>query len=249
MFGGGRTSTWMTATSSDPPVGSEKGSAIGARTRATARTTSRAGRTHVLALPLIAANSRAFAITTTNVIPQTPASVASGRTARSSTCEIPMLPQVNPPSGNMPRIQSTAVHKAANPIADRTGRSSRSIDGAMAPTTAIEAAESAVSANHASAPNRKIQYRVAPKNANPKTSPRSGSSSGTGSAQRPEQWDQRHERERPQLRGREGERKQQSARNVEGERGRERDGRRAAQAQSRQSILRLSASWLRCFTR
>ena len=29
-----------------------------------------------------------------------------------------MLPQVNPPSGNMPRIQSTAVHKAANPIAD-----------------------------------------------------------------------------------------------------------------------------------
>src|SRR6476661_7686122 len=162
----------MTATSIDPPVGSEKGSAIGTRTRATATTTSPARGTQGLALPLIAANSRAFAITTTNVIPQTPASVASGRTARSSTCEIPMLPQVNPPSGNMPRIQSTSVHKAANPIADRMGRSSRSIDGPIAPTTAIEAAESAVSANHASAPNRKIQYNVAPKNANPKTSPR-----------------------------------------------------------------------------
>src|SRR5436190_23362331 len=162
----------MTATSSDPPVGSEKGSAIGARTRAAATTTRPAGRIQGLALPLIDANSRAFVITTTNVIPQTPASVASGRSARSSTCEIPMLPQVNPPSGNMPRIQSTAVHKAATPIADRMGRSSLSIDGAIAPTTATDAADSAVRANHASAPNRKIQYKVAPKNANPKTSPR-----------------------------------------------------------------------------
>ena len=88
-----------------------------------------------------------------------------------------------------------------------------------------------------------------PEERQPEDQPEEGSSSGTGSAQRPEQRDQRHERERPHLRRREGERKQQSARDVEGERGRERDGRRAAQAQSRQSILRLSASWLRCFTR
>src|SRR5207248_8018750 len=36
---------------------------------------------------------------------------------------------------------------------------------------AIELAESAVRANHARAPNKKIQYRVAPKNANPNATP------------------------------------------------------------------------------
>ena len=65
----------------------------------------------------------------------------------------------------------------------------------------------------------------------------------------PQQRDEGHERERPQLDGREGKEQQPSAPDGEGECGRKRDGRRAAQAQSRQSILRLSASWLRCFTR
>ena len=64
---------------------------------------------------------------------------------------------MNPPSGNMPRIQSTAVHREANPIADRMGRSPRNNDGPTAPTTATEVADRVVSANHASAPNRKIQ--------------------------------------------------------------------------------------------
>ena len=178
VFGGGRTSTWTTATSSDPPFGSEKGIAIGTRTRAIATTASPARRTHAMGFPATAWNRRTFTATTTKVMPHTPATVASGRSGRSSTCEIPMLPQVNPPSGNKPRIQSIAVHRDANAIADRMDRPSRSNDGPTAPTNPIEVAESAVRANHASAPKRNIQYRVAPKNATPKTSPRTAPRAG-----------------------------------------------------------------------
>ena len=53
-----------------------------------------------------------------------------------STCDAPSCPQVNPPSGNAPRIHSMTVHSPASPIAETTGRSGRHTAGARAPNAA-----------------------------------------------------------------------------------------------------------------
>src|SRR5262249_18650565 len=146
------------------------GIVTGSRTSAAATS---AGRTRRRAPPPPAATStiNAFTATTTNVTPHTPVTVASGRRTRSSTCEIPKLPHVNPPSGRTPRTQSTRVHSDATATAETIGRPGRTRPGTRAPTSVVETADRAVSGPHASAPNRKIQYRVAPKNATPKTNP------------------------------------------------------------------------------
>src|SRR3954469_5365413 len=119
----------------------------------------------------IQAATAAFEKTTTNVTPKTPVTEARRTSALSSTWDVPRLAHVNPPSGHMPRIQSIAVHAAATPMAVHTGRSRRMISVAITPNTAIDAAERATRAAHASAPNRKIQYSVAPNIPIPKHKP------------------------------------------------------------------------------
>ena len=106
----------------------------------------------------------------------------------------------------------------------------------------------AMSAVHASAPNSKIQYSVAPKNASPKTNPRSSPRRGRASAQRPEKGRARRTRGATGRAG--GNASEQPGRRPRSGRSASRErGHGAAQAQSRQSICFLSASWLRCFTR
>ena len=72
--------------------------------------------------PTTASTRSAFTASTTNVTPHTPVIVARCKTVRSSTCETPSDPQLNPPSGQAVRTQSVTVHRDANPTAVSSGR-------------------------------------------------------------------------------------------------------------------------------
>src|SRR6185503_8895003 len=164
--GGTRTSIWTTAIDTGAPAGWGAGRSAGARTSNAAATASPA-RTAPLPRRSRAAARTALTNTTTKVTPQTPVIAASGRSQRSSTCEVPRADQVKPPSGHMPLIQSIAVQTAAIATALRIGRSGRSRRTAIAPKVAIDAADSATSAVHASVPNNAIQYSDAPNSPTP----------------------------------------------------------------------------------
>jgi hypothetical protein len=168
--GGTRTSTCTAATSSVRPFGVENGSTTGARGRATA-TARNPRRRRTPPPPATASTSSAATRTTTNVIPDAPATVAKRTSVGSSTWDTPRLPHVNPPNGTSPRTWSITVHRAATPIAPRTGARSRRTNGASAPNRAAEDADSSTSARNAIAPNRKIQYSTAPYPTSPKRSP------------------------------------------------------------------------------
>ena len=77
-------------------------------------------------------------------------------------CVLPRTPHVKPPSGQAPRTQSTAVHRAAAAAAERTGRSSCHSSGTTAPNSAAYAAWLITSGNQPITPNGNNQYRTIP---------------------------------------------------------------------------------------
>ncbi len=151
-----RTSTWRVATSSSGPSGTENGITTGAAIRMRA-TPTRASLRVPPPPPTIAWSTSAFTSTTTNVTPQTPATVARRTVRRLSTWDTPSDPHVNPPRGHDPRIQSTTVQSAARPSACSSGRPRRQSAGATSPNSAVEAMQSSTSATHASSPKSRIQ--------------------------------------------------------------------------------------------
>ncbi len=103
------------------PSGTENGISSGERINAAA-SSNRPERLPAPPPPTAASTRSAFTASTTNVTPHTPVIVARCRTARSSTCETPSDPQLNPPSGQAVRTQSVTVHRDANPTAVSSGR-------------------------------------------------------------------------------------------------------------------------------
>ena len=99
----------------------------------------------------------AFTRATMKVTPQTPVTEARGKVSGFATCEMPRDPHVNPPSGHIPRIQSTAVQAAATTKAFAIGLSSRRARTTSNAKSAADAAHSRTSAVHASAPNSAIR--------------------------------------------------------------------------------------------
>jgi hypothetical protein len=82
---------------------------------------------------------------------------ASGSSTRSSTCETPSVPHVNPPSGHAPRTNSTAVQAAATAATVRHRWDGRVTPTARTANSAMNAADNSVSDVHAMTPKRKIQ--------------------------------------------------------------------------------------------
>jgi hypothetical protein len=144
-------SIWIAATSIGLPVGLANGMTAGERAAAAARATDPSrdpsGRS-----PEAASASEAAAKATTNVTPNTPATTARRTVIGFETCDTPREPQVNPPSGQSPRSQSTAVHTAAAPRAVSRGRPGLPTRGNAAPNSATDSAASSVRAPHASVP-------------------------------------------------------------------------------------------------
>ena len=83
--------------------------------------------------------------------------------AGASTCVTPSCPQPNPPSGIIPRTHSITVHSPASPNVPSSACSRRQTAGARAPNAAVNPADMITSAAQPSSPNRRIQYRSAPK--------------------------------------------------------------------------------------
>ena len=193
-----------------------------------------------------ASASSAAANATANVTPKTPPTTARRTVTGLATCEAPRDPQVKPPSGHSPRSQSIEVHSAAAPTAVRNGWPARRTRGNRAPNSAMDRAVRTVRAPHASVPKSWSHDRVSP---NPDETEAEAQGEAAGGCRLPERDEQQRggeERERPGGYGREGEREQHATDQGEGERDRQPA---IGQAQSRQNIRRLSASWLRCFTR
>ena len=196
---------------------------------------------------MVAASARtAAANATTNVTPNTPATTATLTVMGLETCDTPSEPHVNPPSGQSPRNQSIAVHAVAAPSAVSNGRPRVRTSGKSTPNRATESAVSSVNAPHASVPNSMIHDSV---------DPEAGESvdEAEGEASRRGRVPQGHEQERgseegkgPGPDGREGQRGEHAPDQGKDVRDREPV---FGQAQSRQNIRRLSASWLRCLTR
>src|SRR3954467_1916037 len=168
---GARTSTWTAAMVTGSPVAAGSGINAGPNTAATATATSAIRGHPPLPRRAIEDATAAFTRTTTNVTPQTPVTDARRTRLRSSTCDVPRFAQLNPPNGHIARSQSIAVQAAAIPRVLQIGRSRRTIKVARAANAAIDAADMRTSAPHASAPNRKIQYKVAPNIPIPKHKP------------------------------------------------------------------------------
>ena len=151
-----RTSIWIVATSIACPSATANGNASGA-TAIAAATAVTATRPRRFPPPSTSCASVALTVTTANVTPQTPATVPSRTVARLSTCETPIVPHVNPPSGHMPLHHSSTVHAAAMPITVINGRPGRRKAGTRAPNSATQRAETRVRATHAISPKRRIQ--------------------------------------------------------------------------------------------
>ena len=163
-----------------------------------------------------------------------------------ATCEAPREPHVKPPSGQSPRSQSIEVHRAAAPSAFSSGM-------AGAPDQWKAGAEQRHGRgreHRQGAPGEgaeELQPRERESEAHESVDEAEGEATRRRRVPQPDQQQRgSDECQRPGGHGREGERGQHAADQGEGERDRQPG---VDQAQSRQNIRRLSASWLRCFTR
>ena len=187
----------------------------------------------------------AAAKATANVTPYTPASTASRTVTPLDTCDTPSDPHVKPPSGHSPRSRSGSTGRRP-----QRRREHRML---VPPHERVPEAEERHrqrgQQRQREPPKRPEQPQPRQRDAERGQSvdePEERAPQGSGAPEGGEQEGRCDERERPPPHRWE----RQGVQDATGDREEERDGEPGAgQAQSRQYIRRLSASWLRCFTR